>query len=71
MCLAIPLVLTEREGGIGKVAVAGGSIEVDLSLVPDARAGDYVLVHAGFAITVYEKQEAEEILALWEEAERL
>ena len=71
MCLAIPLILSDREGDTGHVAMAGGSIEVDLTLVPNAQPGDYVLVHAGFAINVYEKEEAQEILALWAEAERL
>ena len=66
MCLAVPLLLEEREGDLGKVSMAGGTIEVDLSLVPQAGTGDYVLVHAGFAINVYEKDEAEEVLALWD-----
>lgn len=71
MCLAIPAKVVEitSEEGIrrkGKADFGGVSREVDLSLV-DAKVGDYVIVHAGFAIAILDEQEARETLELWEE----
>ncbi len=71
MCWAIPLRLVEREGDLGKVELSGTLREVGLQLVEDARPGDYVLVHAGFAIQKLDEQEALESLRLWEEMARL
>jgi len=67
MCWAIPLRLIERDGDLGKVELSGAVREVGLQLVEDARVGDYVLVHAGFAIQKVDEQEALETLALWQE----
>lgn len=65
MCLAIPARVMEKNGDRGKVDFGGGVLrEVDLTLV-DADVGDYVLVHAGFAIQVLDEEEARETLRLW------
>ena len=64
MCLGIPALVKERDGDIGKVDFGGTSREVNLSLV-DAGAGDYVIVHAGFAIQVLEEKQALETLELF------
>ncbi|MBE0516272.1 MAG: HypC/HybG/HupF family hydrogenase formation chaperone [Methanophagales archaeon] len=69
MCLAIPAKVVEITGeeGIRRKAKAdfgGVSREIDITLV-DAKVGDYVIVHAGFAIAVLDEQEARETLALW------
>ncbi|MDI6886938.1 MAG: HypC/HybG/HupF family hydrogenase formation chaperone [archaeon] len=71
MCLAIPAKVVEisKEEGArtrGKADFGGVFREVDLSLV-DAKVGDYVIVHAGFAIEVLDEQEAQETLELWKE----
>jgi hydrogenase expression/formation protein HypC len=67
MCLAIPARVIEKRGDVAEVDFGGGVIrEVDLTLV-EADVGDYVLVHAGFAIQVLEEEEAEETLRLWKE----
>lgn len=67
MCLAVPARIIEINGDLAKVDFGGGVIrEANISLV-DAKVGDYVLVHAGYAIQVLEKEEAEEILMLWKE----
>jgi hydrogenase expression/formation protein HypC len=71
MCLAIPAKVVEitSEEGIRRKAKAdfgGVSREIDITLV-DAKVGDYVIVHAGFAIEILDEQEAEETLALWKE----
>ena len=68
MCLSIPARLIEVDGAAGKVDADGNVIQVDLSLVEEAKAGDYVLVHAGFAIERYDEAEALATLALLREA---
>jgi len=65
MCLAIPAkILNRRQDNISKVDFGGVIKEVDVTLVPEASVGDYVLVHAGFAIGVVEEKEAMETLEL-------
>lgn len=67
MCLAIPAKVLEVRGDKARVDFGEGVVrEVNVSLV-DAKEGDYVLVHAGFAIQVLDKEEAEQTLKLWEE----
>ncbi len=63
MCLAIPARITQREeGGLATVDILGVTREVSLDLTPQATEGDYVLVHAGFAIEVVDEAFAEETL---------
>jgi len=65
MCLAIPAkILNRRQDNTSKVDFGGVIKEVDVTLVPEASVGDYVLVHAGFAIGVIEEKEALETLEL-------
>jgi len=71
MCLAIPARILEIRENKAQVDFGGGvSREVNVMLV-DAKVGDYVLVHAGYAIQVLDKKEAKETLKLWEEILRL
>ncbi len=64
MCLAVPGQVKAVEGSSARVLF--GSIErlVQVDLTPDVQEGDYVLVHAGYAIQRLDAKEAEEILAL-------
>ena len=67
MCLAIPGELLSIEGDDpltrqGRVAFGGIIKRVNLTFVPEAAIGDYVLVHAGFAITTIDAAEAERTL---------
>lgn len=62
MCLAIPLALTEIKGAVGIVEMNGIKRRVILSLVDNPKVGDYIVVHAGFAITIMDKEEAEKTL---------
>jgi hydrogenase expression/formation protein HypC len=72
MCLAIPAEVIEIEGNDLAVVEAGGAKKrISLSLVDDARVGDYVLVHAGFAIEIVDEQEAKKTMELFEELARL
>jgi hydrogenase expression/formation protein HypC len=67
MCLAIPAKVLEVEGDIARVDFGQGvAREVNVMLV-DARVGEYVLVHAGYAIQVVDQEAAEESLRLWRE----
>jgi hydrogenase expression/formation protein HypC len=67
MCLAIPALIKSFNGEKANVDFGQGVLrEVNVSLV-DPKIGDYVLVHAGYAIQVLEKEEALETLRLWNE----
>ena len=68
MCLSVPAKLIEIAGVSGKADAGGNVIDVNLSLVEDVKTGDYVLVHAGFAIEKYDEEDAQETLALLREA---
>ncbi len=67
MCLAIPMRITATDGPDATIEADGLVQRTSLMLVPDARVGDYVLVHAGFAIAVLDSGEAAERLALFDE----
>jgi hydrogenase expression/formation protein HypC len=71
MCVAVPAKVLEIDGTRATVVVAGAKLHAQLELVPEAVVGDYVLVHAGFALQVMNAEEAEETLALLEEARQL
>jgi hydrogenase expression/formation protein HypC len=65
MCLAIPAKVMNLHGDKASVDFGQGVLrEVNVTLV-EAKVGDYVLVHAGYAIQVIEEQEAKETLSLW------
>jgi hydrogenase expression/formation protein HypC len=65
MCLAVPGRIVEIEGTKARIDFGGVTRDADLTLVPDASTGDYVLVHAGFAIERLDESEAEETLELF------
>ena len=50
MCLAVPAKLIEQHGEQGIADLHGNRVQVTTLLVPEARAGDWILMHAGFAI---------------------
>jgi len=67
MCLGVPMKIIEIVGTTATVEMSHVRQECDLSLSPDARVGDYVIVHAGFAIEVLDEEEARETLDLLDE----
>lgn len=68
MCLAVPVKLeTILPGAMGVITIGGVRREVDLSLIDNPAAGDYVLAHAGFAIEKVQADEAEKTLAILRE----
>ena len=67
MCLAIPAKVVEINGDTAKVDFGAGTMrDVNVSLV-EAKIGEYVIVHAGYAIEILDQKAAEETLALWNE----
>ena len=68
MCLAIPGKILEIEPHdesvfhIGKVSFSGVTKKINLSLVPEAKVGDYVLVHVGVAVSIVDEEEAQKTL---------
>jgi len=67
MCLAIPARVVEIQGDLAKVDFGEGVLrEVNVALV-EAKVDEYVLVHAGYAIQVLDRKDAEETLRLWNE----
>ena len=67
MCLAIPARVIGVDGGKAQVDFGEGVLrDVNVTLV-EAKVGDYVLVHAGFAIQTVDEKDALETLALWKE----
>lgn len=67
MCLAIPMLVKVVAGEEATVEIGGISRKVSLVLTPEAKEGDYVLIHTGYAISVIDEEEAEETLKLLEE----
>ncbi|MEM2994698.1 MAG: HypC/HybG/HupF family hydrogenase formation chaperone [Candidatus Bathyarchaeia archaeon] len=67
MCLAVPAKVISIEGEKAKVDFGNGVLrEINVSLV-NVEVGDYVLVHAGYAIQVLSEEETKETLQLWNE----
>lgn len=68
MCLGIPGQVVAFDGhkglAMGTVDFDGIRKEICLAYVPEARLGDYVIVHVGFAITTVDEQEAQRTLAV-------
>jgi hydrogenase expression/formation protein HypC len=76
MCLGVPGKVLEIEADahgltMGKVSFGGIAKEACLAYVPEAQVGDYVIVHAGFAISRLDEAEAMEVFALLNEMESL
>jgi len=71
MCLAIPGQIVSKEAGMGLIDIRGNRMRAGLLLVPEADVGDWVLVHAGFAITQLTPEDAAETNALFDQMEDL
>jgi hydrogenase expression/formation protein HypC len=72
MCLAVPAKIVQlEETGQGTVSYLGSEVRANFSLVPQARKGDWVIIHAGFAISIVDEEEARETLKLFREMAEL
>ncbi len=71
MCLALPGKIIEIKGKTGIVEMLGVSREVSLELIKDYKLGDYVLVHAGCAISKVDEEEAIKTMELFNELKEM
>ena len=76
MCLAIPGCIRSITGDdalsrLGKVDFGGNVKEVSLAYVPEAKVGDYVIVHVGFAISILDESEAHKVFDYLREMDEL
>ncbi len=68
MCLGIPARVIEiTDSNLGKVDYMGTKVKTNLSLLDEVKLGDWVIVHAGFAITKLNEEEAQETLSMLRE----
>jgi len=68
MCLAIPSKIVEIKDGVATIDVEGVRRSASLLLLEDLQVGDYVIVHAGFAIHKIDEEDAMETLKILREA---
>ncbi len=71
MCLAVPGRIVELRGDTAVVELQGNRLEVSSVLTPDAVVGEWVLVHAGFAITRIDERDARETWGYLNEIEAM
>jgi hydrogenase expression/formation protein HypC len=69
MCLAIPMEVIMIEGETATCTIENVSVKVSVSLVPSVKVGNWVIVHAGFAIEILDEAEARETIRLFQEIE--
>jgi hydrogenase expression/formation protein HypC len=67
MCLSIPARIVEIDGNMAEVSVGGTIFKAGLQMVENVKVGDYILLHAGFAIQKISVKEASETLKLLNE----
>lgn len=67
MCLAVPAKIESIDGEKATVSLTGMRLDVVISMTPEAKVGDYVLVHAGYAITLLDEREARETFEILRE----
>jgi hydrogenase expression/formation protein HypC len=71
MCLAVPVRVRSINGNEAEVETGGVSYRASIMLTPEAKVGDYVLLHTGYAISIIDPVEAEERLQLFREMQEL
>lgn len=67
MCLAVPLEIVEIKGNKATVERSGVRLEADIRLINNVKVGDFVLVHAGFAIQKVNREEAQKTLEIYDQ----
>ncbi len=67
MCLAYPAKVVEIESSLATVELEGVRRRVSLMLLPETKLGDYVLVHAGFAMQIVDRRTVDEMLETFDE----
>jgi len=71
VCLAIPALIKSIDDKEAEAEIGGVTRRISLWLTPEAKVGDYVLLHTGYAINILDQEEAEETLRLFEEIAEL
>ena len=71
MCLAIPALVKSVDGLEAEVEIGGVSRKASIMLTPEAKVGDYVLLHTGYAISTIDESEAVETLEMFREIAEL
>lgn len=71
MCLAIPGKIIKIDGEMAEIEFGGIIKKASVQLVPEAKVGDYALIHAGFAIEILNEDEAKETLAILESIDEI
>jgi hydrogenase expression/formation protein HypC len=67
MCLSVPAQIVKIDGLIADVSIGGATFKAGLQMVENARIGDYILLHAGFAIQKISEEDALETIKLLRE----
>ena len=67
MCLAYPAEVVSIEGMLATVELEGVRRRVSLMLLPETKLGDYVLVHAGFAMQTVDRKTVDEMMSAFDE----
>ena len=70
MCLSVPALVVAIDGQMADVSVGGALFKAGLHMVEDVKTGDYILLHAGFAIQKVSEEEAIETLSLLNELKK-
>jgi hydrogenase expression/formation protein HypC len=71
MCLAVPTLIKSIDGQNAQVELGGVERTISLVMTPEAKVGDYVIVHTGFALSVLDEEDAKETLAMFAEIDAL
>jgi len=71
MCLAVPALVKSIDGAIAEVDMAGTTYRASITMTPEVKVGDYVLLHTGYAIQVIDEKEAQETLAIFKQLEMI
>ncbi len=71
MCLAVPAKIVSIDGIVAKVDMAGVKTRASLMMTPEAKVGDYVLLHTGYAIRIVDEKEALETIEIFKELEMI
>jgi hydrogenase expression/formation protein HypC len=67
MCLAVPALIKKIEGTMAEAELGGITRQVSVIFTPEVKVGDYIIMHAGYAISIMDEQEAAATLRLLEE----
>ena len=70
MCLAVPAKIVELEGDNAVVEIEGVRRSSNVALIEDAKIGDYVLLHAGFAIQKWSEEDVKEFYDIMNEMDK-